>query len=208
MGLQCLVHNVSQSFAAEYLVHRTFCGETFDHSQNCRRVMLGYRLQCAVDIAHCAVGHGVANVATDRHLTELLLDHAKGGNRSSKLLALPRVSQGVVQSLSGASQVQSTQLQAPEIQDVEGDLVPLAHFPKHVFNRHTHVFEEKGGRRRTIQPEFRFLTSTHYSHLALDNESRELLPVNLCENREHVGKATVGNKHLLAVQDVVSAVVA
>src|SRR5271165_1899017 len=170
--------------------------------------MLGYRLQCAVDIAHCAVGHGIANVATDRHLTELLLDHAEGGYLSSKLLALPRVSQGVVQSLSGASQVQSAQLQAPEIQDVEGDLVPLAYFAEHVFDRHTHVFKEKGGRRRPIQPKFRFLRSAHYPHLALDNESCELLPIDLREYREHVGKATVGNEHLLAVEDVVSAVVA
>src|SRR5205823_4670300 len=45
-----------------------------------------------------------------------------------------------------------------------------------------------------------------YAKAALDEKSRELLAAYFGEHREQIGRAAVGDPHLLAIQDVVCAV--
>ncbi len=82
----------------------------------------------------------------------------------------------------------------------------LSDRPKDVFDRHLHVVEHQRRRRRSVETEFDFVAAAGDAHAALDEEGGEFVAVNFRENREEIGEAAVGDPHLRAVQQVVTAV--
>ena len=99
----------------------------------------------------------------------------------------------------GAARAHRAQLEAAEVQHVEGDLVALADLAEHGVGRHLDVLQDHRRRRGAVQAELvLFLAARHAGPLAFDDEGGEVLAVDLGEHDEDVGEAAVGDPHLLA----------
>src|SRR5205085_77736 len=123
-----------------------------------------------------------------------------------ELSALRAVARRARERLLGGGDVARAELEAAEVEDVEGDLVTPAHFSEHVRGGHAHVIEGERRRGRAVESELRLLAPAHDAHPALDDEGREPLAADFGEDREHVREAAVRDPHLLAVEYVVRAV--
>src|SRR6266852_4716369 len=96
--------------------------------------------------------------------------------------------------------------EAPSVKDVESHDVAAADLVQQVFFGDFAVFQEDGGRRAAMNAHFvLFIAGLAAGESALHNEGGEFLSIDLGEDHVEVGKATVGDPHFLAVQDVVGA---
>jgi len=96
------------------------------------------------------------------------------------------------------------ELEAPEVEDVEGDDVAAADLAQNVLHRDLDVVEEDGRGRASVDAHLAlFGAGLDAVEGALDEEGGELLPVDLGEDGVDVGPAAVRDPHLLAVEDVV-----
>ena len=100
------------------------------------------------------------------------------------------------------------EFEATDVQNVESDLVTLADFAEQILDRRLRVSEHQRRRARTLDAHLVFFRARRQPVLPLDDERRELVAIDLREHDEDVGKAAVGDEHLLAVENVVRAVVA
>ena len=108
---------------------------------------------------------------------------------------------------SRAADAARAQLEAADVQDVEGDDVSLADLAEHVLDRHLAVVEdERAGRRAANAHLLLFRADGEAGEIAFDEERGELLAIDLREDGEQIGEVRVRDPHLLAVQDVVLAV--
>src|SRR4029453_18125514 len=83
----------------------------------------------------------------------------------------------------------------------------VADFAKHIFDRHHGIVENQRSGRRTAYPHLVLLMSRGYPWgIALDNEASELLAVYLGKGDKNMSKASVGDKDLGPVQEVVFAI--
>ena len=99
------------------------------------------------------------------------------------------------------------QLEPPDVQHVEGDLVPLADLAQHVLHGNLRILEDERGRGGALDPHLLLLgAGGDAGEGALHEERREVLAVDLGEDGVEVGEAAVGDELLRAVQDVVFAV--
>ena len=81
---------------------------------------------------------------------------------------------------------------------------PRPIFAQHVFHRHRHVVEVDGGGGAALDAHLLFFgAGADAGKAALDQKRRELLAVDFREDGEEIGRAAVGDPHLLAVEDVV-----
>ena len=123
------------------------------------------------------------------------------GDRLAELPPLGGVGDGFGECGAGAAGGAGAELQAPVVEDVEGDLVAAADLAEHVARRHACVLQDHRRRRRGVQPHLvLFLADRHAGEAALDDERGERLAVDLGEDDEDVGEAGVGDPHLLAGQ--------
>ena len=154
-----------------------------------------------------AIDHRLAGVEPGRHLRQLLADQAEVGDALAEGLALLGVGDGMLQRSARAADAACAQLEAADVQNVEGDDVSFADLAEHVLHRHLAVVqdERRGGRAADAHLLF-FGADGEAGEVLLDQEGGELLAVDLGEDGEQVGEVGVGDPHLLAVQDVVLAV--
>ena len=100
-----------------------------------------------------------------------------------------------------AAHAHRAELEAPEVQHVEGDLVSLADLAEQVGGGNARILQDERRRRRAVQPHLvLFVARAHARESALDDEGGEVLAVDLGEHDEDVGEAAVGDPHLLAGQ--------
>ena len=83
----------------------------------------------------------------------------------------------------------------------------FADFAKHIFDRRLRIRENQRRRAGSANSHLVFFRAVLAALLALDNESGKLVAVDFREHDEDVGESAVGNKHLLAVENVVGIVV-
>ena len=142
------------------------------------------RLRARGHVAERAVDDRVADVAADGHLANLLFNHPELGDGAAELPALGRVHGRARQSLLGAADVARAELEPAEVQDVEGDAVPLADPAQHVLGGHADVLKDERRRGRAVEPELRLLAPADDAHPALDDEGREPVAADLREDGE------------------------
>ena len=83
----------------------------------------------------------------------------------------------------------------------------LANFAEQVLDGHLAIVQDERTSGRSANAHFVLFRADGKSRKSsFDQERRKLLAVDFREHREQVGKARVGNPHLLAVEDVVLAV--
>ncbi len=137
------------------------------------------------------------------HLAELVLDGAEVRDRRVELLAARRIPGGFLDVLLRAARAHRAELEAAEVQHVEGDLVALADFAEHRVRRRFHLLQNHRRRRGPVQSELvLFLAARHARPLAFDDERGEMLAVDLGEHDVDVGETAVGDPHLFAGDDV------
>src|SRR5262249_31361980 len=96
----------------------------------------------------------------------------------------------------------AAQLEAAEVQHVEGDLVSLPDFAEQVLGWNCDVLKNERRRRRSVQSELvLFLAAAHAWERAFDDEGGKLVAVDFGEHDEEVGESPVGDPHLSAAQD-------
>ena len=165
------------------------------------------RGQRRIDHADGAIGHALAHKDAGRALGQLLLDQAELADGFAERLALLRVADRICQRILRATDARRSQLEAADVQDVERDVVALADLAQQVSDRHLAVGEDQRAGGRAANAELVLLRAHGKARrVALDQEGGELFAVDLGEDREQIGKAAVGDPHLLAVQDVVLSV--
>jgi hypothetical protein len=92
------------------------------------------------------------------------------------------------------------ELEAPDVQYVEGDLVPLADLAEQVLDRYPGVVQDDLGGRGPFDAELLLLGSdAEPLRGALHEERGELFLVDLGEDRVEIGDAPVGGELLGAV---------
>ncbi len=113
-----------------------------------------------------------------------------------------------LQSGLAAADCRRAQLEAADVEDVEGDVVALADFAEQVLDRDFAVVRMSG---QVEEPRMPSLCSSgpdgEAGGVALDEEGGELSRRQIFrEDSVEVGETAVGDPHLLAVEDVVLAV--
>ena len=132
-----------------------------------------------------------------RDVAQLLANQIELGDRLAELLALARELHAQLQAVLGAAHGADAQLPAADVQDVEGDLVPLADRPQHGVDRDRAVLEEQRAGRAAADAQLVLLGADRQAgRAALDQERGELLAVDLREHREQVREAGVGDVQL------------
>ena len=106
-----------------------------------------------------------------------------------------------------AAHTHRAKLKAPNVEDVEGDDVPLADFAENIFNRNFAIVQDDGASGRSANAHFvLFRADGESGESFLHEKCRELFSVNFGEDGEQVGESGVGDPHLFAVQNVVFSV--
>src|SRR5581483_10158027 len=100
------------------------------------------------------------------------------------------------------------QFEAPHVENVESDLVALADFAQEIFHRTLCISENLRRRARPPNPTVVLFGIGLADFLPLDNERGELGTIDFRENHIDVRETAVRDEHLLAVENVLLAVVA
>ena len=160
-----------------------------------------------VDEAGGPVAHGLAHVGERHHPGELLPDQAEVGDGLPEGLPLLGVGGRELDDVPDPGHAGDAQLEPADVQDVEGDAVPLADLAEQVSGGDHRVLEDERARRAAPDPHLVLLgTRGEPGRVAVDDEGGELVAVDLGEDDEDVGEAGVGDPLLGAVQDPVLAV--
>src|SRR6185503_11379241 len=159
------------------------------------------RSQRRIDESGSSIHQAFERVGARRHLAELVPDRAEAGNRHSELSPLCGVLRGRADRRTTSAAAHRAQAEAAVIERVQRDLVALANLAEHIASRHTHLLQQDWCRGRAVQAHLVFfLARAETWKRAFNDERREMLAVNLREDDEEIGKATVADPHLLAAQ--------
>src|SRR5206468_5592170 len=108
--------------------------------------------QAAVDHARRAVDHRLRHPGQDRHLAQLVLHEAEVGDGMAEGLAPLAVPDRRAQRALGPPDAARPELEAADVEDVEGDLVALADLAEEVLLRDDRVLEDEGAGRAALDP--------------------------------------------------------
>ena len=137
----------------------------------------------------------------DRHLTKLVLDRTKVGNRLTELMAIRRVLSRLTDGRLSSANRRGTELQPTVVEHVECHFVTFANFTEQVVRRDVYILKEYRCGRGPMQSHLVFfLTARDAIERPFDNKSREVLTVDFGKDDIEVGKPTVRDPHLLAGQ--------
>ena len=202
VNLNVLVEDEVERFAAGDLGDRRLDVVLLERRERRGTVarLVRCRLEARVDEPGGAVEQALDRVGLHDHLAELVLDRAEAGDRLAELSSSGRVLRALADGAGRTAFAHRAELEAREVEDVERDLVSLADFAQHVLGRHLHVLEDERRRRRAVQAHLVLFFAALHAECALDEERREMLAVDFREDHEQIGKAAVGDPHLLAVE--------
>ena len=165
--------------------------------------------QLALDESHHTPHHGFHRERANRHLRQLILDGAELGDRRSECFAFGGVFQADGKHVFCSTHGTRAEFQPADVQDIKRDDVPAPNFAKQVFDRNPDVVKIHRRGRTALDAHFVFFGAAgHAGKAALHQERRELLAAYFSEYGKEVCRASVGDPHLLSVEDVVFAVCA
>jgi hypothetical protein len=175
VNLDVLVEHVVQHLAPEDLRDRGFDRVLLERGERdglIRRVVRRGR-NARVDHAGRPIDEAFERVLADDHFAELVLDRAERGDGLAELLALRRVPYRFTNRALRRAAAHRAELEAREVEDVERDLVALAHFSKQVLRRHAHVLEDDRGRRRAVKAHLVFFLAARHAGNARSTRKAE-----------------------------------
>ena len=149
VDLHVFVQHEFEDLTADHLRNRRLDGELLERRQRRRSVVqvVGCGVYARIDHAGRPIEQCLERVHADRHFAEFVFDRAKRRDRLAELLPLCGVTSGFTNGALGAAAAHGAELEAPEVEHVEGDFVPFSDFTEQVFRRHANVLEDHGGRR-------------------------------------------------------------
>src|SRR5262249_27034306 len=154
-----------------------------------------------------AINHALADIGSDRHLRNLLLDQTERRNRNTELMTLFRIFGRYSDQPLCTGNRADPKFEPADVENVEGNLMALAYFAQDVLDRHLRILKIDRAGRRSVEPHLVLLRGNRYAgKRPLHDEPGELVAIHLRKNDEDVGKAGVSDPHLLTVQDVVLAI--
>ena len=142
-----------------------------------------------------------------RHVRDLLAHQSEIGDDFVERLPLLGIADGIFKRDPASAHAHCAQLEAADVQDVEGDQMTLADFAQQIFNGHFAVVQNdwaSGGAANAHLVLFR--AHRESGKILLYQEGGEFLAIDLREYGEQVGESGVGDPHLLAIQNVVLAI--
>ena len=141
MDLKVFVEHEIEHLAAGDLGNRLFDCIFFERHERSRSVGRIVRRgpDPCVDQPSGPVEQALECVRADDHLADLVANRSEGGNRLSELLPIGRVPGRLANRALRAAAAHRAQLESPEIQHVEGDLVALADLAEDICRRNLHV---------------------------------------------------------------------
>ncbi len=141
MDLDGFVGHEAQCLRAENLGERAFHGELFDRGE--QRPLLHQIL----DVAHDAVGHRLIDEHARGHLRQFVLDQPELANRLPERLALAGVAKRMRKSFLAFPVGEHRELEAAQVENVEGDDVASADLAQYVLHRYMDVVQvdRRGG---------------------------------------------------------------
>src|SRR5436305_4416517 len=101
-------------------------------------------------------------------------------------MSLVRVAHRLARHQLHAAAAHRAELEATDVENVEGYLVALADFAQKVRDGRLHVVERERGRRRTLDAHLVLFRAVRKTLLSFDDEAGELVSVNFGEDDEHV----------------------
>ena len=203
MNLDILVQHVVQHLASRDLQDRALGRKLLEDVAERASVARVVSVERRVEQPGGAVDHALDGVGPRRHLSKLVLDRAKAGDRPAELVALGGVARRFTDGRCRAAAGHHRELEPSVVQGVERDLVPFPDLAEDVVGRHPHVLQNDRRRRRAMQPHLvLFLAGGHAGVGALDQEGGELLAVDLGEYHEQVGEPAVRDPHLLPAEQI------
>ena len=128
--LNVLVEHELQRLASCDFRDRRFDRELFHRRENGSRS--AGLFDSGVDEARCSIEQALDGVGLHGHLGELVLDGAKRGDRFAELPACRRVPRALADGRVAATHAHGAELVAPEVKDVERDLVAFADLAKQI----------------------------------------------------------------------------
>ncbi len=141
------------------------------------------------------------------HVGDFFADQSKVGDDFVERLPLLGVSNGVVERDASAAHAHGAQLEAADVENIEGDDVALADFAQQIFDRNLAVIENDGAGGRAANAHLVLFGAHRKSGESLFHQERgKFLAINFRKHGEQVGEAGVGDPHLFAVEDVVLAI--
>ena len=160
-------------------------------------------LQARVEHPRDAVGDRLDGVGAGRHAGQLGRDQREADDRTPEGLALAGVRQGLVQRPLHPAQGRRRQLEAADVEDVEGDLVALAGLAEQGVGGHDDAVEHHRAGGAALDAHLVLLGADGQpGRLALNQEGGDAAVLQLGVEREQVGEARVGDELLGAVQAV------
>ena len=212
MDLERLVDDLAGDLGAEHLEDRILDGELLDLLHRLLRVVLARAVELFEPLVHVtrhAVAGGFERVEVDEHLPELCLDRAEVGDRLAERDAFLGVHRGDLCRALCRAERADAELEAPDVEDVKRDLVPLADLAEHVLFGDLDLFEVEQPGRGALEPHLLLFGACGDAlAIGLDEDGAELVAIDLTEHREQVREPRVGDPHLLAIDDVVLAILA
>jgi hypothetical protein len=201
MDLDELVDHAIELFGGEDLGDRAFDRQLLERPLD----FLGTRVLGAgeprIDQPRDAVDDGLDHVCPNRHLRQLSGHERKIGDGAAERASVVGVGGRGPQRRFHRPERGRRELEASDVQDVEGDAVAFADFPEQVFRRHANAVERQRTRGRAVDPELLFLATDRQSGgTALDEERAERFAIDLGVHREQIGEAAVRDELLAAVQ--------
>ena len=103
----------------------------------------------------------------------------------------------------GRANAGSAQLEAANVEHVERNMMSLADLAEKIFDRHVAVGKTSGQVDEPRMPSLCSSAPIERPGVLLDQEGREFFPFDLGEDSKEIGKATVADPHLLAIENVV-----
>src|SRR5579863_6700073 len=204
--LHALVYGIRERLAAVNFGDGCFDGVLFDSSENSFGIA-ARALPRLLDIGGGAEDFAFGGVGFGGHTRQLLLNQTEFVQVFAKGFALNRIRCGQVQCAPRPPDRASAQFQAPNVENVEGDLVAFVNLAEQVLDWNLHIFKVDLPRRGAFDSHLAlFRAGGDARPVGFYDEGRGLLAADTSKGDHDVGKASVGDPLLRAVEDVVRAI--
>ncbi len=202
VDLNQLVDHVAELLAGQHLGDRALDGVLLERCANGVRAarILGRR-KAALQQAADAVDARLDRVGASGDGGELGADEREVGQLAAERHALARVPRCDGERWPHAAERRGPELEASDVEDVEGDPMALARLAEQRVLRHDHAVQRDRAGRGAVEAHLLLLRAdAQPGRVTLDEEGAECFAVDLGVHREQVGEAGVGDELLGAVE--------
>src|SRR5437868_3241748 len=198
--LYTLVNDKGQHFAAMNFGDRSFDGILFNGFESSLGIISA--APCLLDVGSGTEDLALGGIGLCGHTSQLLLDHPERTNELAKGFAFGSVGSSQAQCRTRSTYSACSQLQTPDIEDVEGDLIAFVNLAQQVLHWNLCVFKVDLARRRALDAHLALLCARRNAGpVSLNDEGRGFLIADTSEGDHYISKASVRDPLLGAIED-------